>query len=654
MRIIAALGVFLMILATASAAEPVPIILDTDIGSDIDDALALALIVASPELDLQAITTCGGAADDRAWMACRFLTQVGIKTMPVAAGKASKVDYGLDWQIQYRRHPAAIFNRTLKPVKESAVELMYRKLKENPGKITIVCVGPLTNVAQLLDDHADAKPWIKRLVVMGGSIKVGYDGKKTPEPEWNIKTDIPAAKKVFASGVPITLAPLDVTAHLELKKEQRERLFSAHTSLTWQVQNLYELWDKETPILFDPVAVALAFDEKHCKFTDARVEVDDKGLTSIKEGKANAKVAMNIDADAFIKWYVERIRSHGKEVLPGPFKNTSKLIEQTGFPAKVHTFEDYDTDIEKRWWMCGKAETKDVPPGGKRAQRAVLTQDFDDRQGDMKAMYRAVIFNTVPGPPMGKNTRLSFRYKIHGADKMKVALYSLSNGYHRYLGLEGLNQDEWLHGTVDMTQMRRPDGSGGPLAENERIDDIQFYVDPRAQLLIDHVVLYDAAVEGEKRPFPKRILFTGWFDTGKQGKEWPGQFEIVEHEKKGTWKYAKATNLRGIGGLGIWIDIRGERAIDADCELTFRYRLLGTSQIAISLVNSNIKEAIGPSVLMQTDLKDLRKNEWTETTVRFARPANLKKDATINGIVFAIESGAELNLDDVLLYVPGK
>jgi hypothetical protein len=320
----------------------------------------------------------------------------------------------------------------------------------------------------------------------------------------------------------------------------------------------------------------------------------------------------------------------------------------------VHTFEDYDTDIEKRWWMCGKVEMKDVPPGGNRAQRAVLTQDFDDRQGDMKAMYRAVIFNPVPGPPMGKNTRLSFRYKIMGADKMKVAIYSLTNGYHRYLSLEGLEQNKWLHGTVDMTQMRRPDGSGGPLSENERIDDIQFYIDPRAELLIDDIILYDAAVEGEKRPFPKRILYTGWFDTGKQGREWPGEFEIVDHEKKGTWKFAKSVNLKEVGRQGIFTDIRGERLVDFDCELTFRYRLFGTDQIVVSLVNSNIKDGDAPSIVMQSELKHLRKNDWTEATIRFTRPANLKKDQKITGIVFMIESGAELNLDDVLLYVPGK
>ena len=110
---------------------------------------------------------------------------------------------------------------------------------------------------------------------------------------------------------------------------------------------------------------------------------------------------------------------------------------------------------------------------------------------------------------------------------MRVQLYSLSNGYHRHLTLAGLPQDKWELATVDMTQLRRPDGSGGPLSEDERIDDIQLYIDSRGELLIDDVVLYAAATAAAsnaspgREPFPARILFTGWFDTGKQAQSGP-------------------------------------------------------------------------------------------------------------------------------------
>src|SRR5262249_26722431 len=190
--------------------------------------------------------------------------------------------------------------------------------------------------------------------------------------------------------------------------------------LTFQVQNLYELWDKTTPTLFDPVAVAATFDERFLTFSDLHLTVGDDGMTVPKDGKPNAHVATAIDGDGFLDWYVERVRSVGKEALPEPPKNPAKPVEPGAFPSKVHAVEDYETDIEKRWWMCGKLETKDVPVKNGRACRAVLTQDFDDKQDQLGTMYRAVIFNPVPGPPMGPNTRLRFKYKLTGTDTDRV------------------------------------------------------------------------------------------------------------------------------------------------------------------------------------------------------------------------------------------
>jgi inosine-uridine nucleoside N-ribohydrolase len=633
--------------------KKVPVIIDTDIGSDVDDAFALALAVASPEFDVLAVTTVGGGNewdpyvgqrkdrdDHRAWLVCRFLTQVGVKNVPVAAGADPQPKLPIDGQIQYRRHPAAIYNRTMKPVPESAVELMARVLKERDG-VTIIALGPLTNVARLLKDQPDAVKRIDRIVLMGGSVAVGYDGTPKPEPEWNVKSDVAAAKAVFAAGIPLTVVPLDATSTVRLEKRQREAIFEAHTPLTWQVQNLYELWGRDTPVMFDPVTVWAAMDERILTMKELRLEVDDAGMTVAKEGKPNARVAVGINAEVFLLQFVERLRSYGHPTLPKPPGNPSKLIEPGNFPARVHAFEDYDTDVEKRWWMCGKLETKDVPAPGGRACRAVLTQDFDDKQGDTATTYRAVIFNPVPGPPMGPNTRLRFKYKLTGTDTIRVQLYSLSNGYHRYLSVSGLEQGKWLDGCVDMTQMRRPDGTGGPLAADERIDDVQFYVDPRAELLIDDVMLYDATAAGETRPFPKRVLFTGWFDTGKQGKEWPGDFAIVDHEKPRTWKAAKS--VPGPEGKPwVRLDIRGERRLDAKTELRFKYRLSETAEVMIELYNRKAGKVLAGHTVK------LPKGNWGEATVPFAPPA----DALVDEIRFRLPSG-ELLLDDVLLYTPG-
>jgi inosine-uridine nucleoside N-ribohydrolase len=627
------------------AAEKIPIILDTDIGTDVDDAFALALALASPEIDLQGVTTVGSRAEDRAWMVCRLLTAVGRREVPVAWGRDPQPKEDIEGQYQYRHHPAPIFNRTSKPVKESAVEFLYAKLKAQPGKLTLVPVGPLTNIARLLTEHPDCKPWIKRIVLMGGAVRVGYEGKAPPIPEWNIKCDIPAARTVFTSGIPLVVAPLDATTTVKLEEPLRRKLFAACTPLTYQVQALYQLWDQPRPTLFDPVAVALVFNEKFCTMEDLHLEVDEKGLTRVGAGKANARVATAIRVDEFLKWYVERV-SAGTAALPKAPANESKVIPLGGFPNRVHCFEDYETDIEKRWWMSGKAETKIVPQnGGKRACRGVLTQDFDDLQGDMRTMYTAVVFNPVPGPVMGKNPRLSFRYYLKGTDTLRIQIYSLTNGYHRYLSLTKLPQERWESATVDMTAVRRPDGSGGPLSENERIDDVQFYVDPRAEVLIDDMVLYDAAAPGEKRPFPKSIQFTGTFDTGKQGKEWPGDFEIVD--KAGSfWKAAKSVENAETKTPWIRLHLRGERPVGDKTEVFFRYKLTGGDgdSMQVRLLNRTAKSS--PTITVS----GLKKGEWAEATGSFP---GMKRGDRVDEMQFLLPKGAVLLIDDVLLYEPG-
>jgi inosine-uridine nucleoside N-ribohydrolase len=646
------LGIALGMAPAEPPAEKIPILLDTDLGSDIDDAFALALALASPEVDLQGVTTVCEGAEDRAWMVCRLLTAVGRREVPVAWGRAPQPASPIEGQMQYRRHPAVIFDRTSRPVKESAVEFLYARLKAQPGKLTLVALGPLTNLARLLTEHPDCKPWVKRIVLMGGAVRVGYAGKPPLEAEWNVKTDLAAARTVFTAGIPLVVAPLDATATLRLEEPLLRRLFAACTPLTFQVQTLYQLWDKPTPTLFDPVAVALAVNETFCTMEDLHLEVDEQGFTRVGKGKANARVATSVKGDEFLRWYLERVTA-GRPMLPKAPANVSAPVPRGGLPNRVHCFEDFETDIEKRWWMSGKAEATDVPPGSRRAGRGVLTQDFDDSMGDTGTMYTAVIFNPVPGPPMGKNPRLSFRYRLTGTDTLRVQIYSLSKGYHRYLSLTGLPQGRWELAAVDMTAARRPDGSGGPLAEGERIDDIQFYADPRAELLIDDIVLYDAAAPDEQRPFPQRIQFTGWFDTGQQGKEWPGTFAIVDKGYVG--KAARSVNDSDRGTPWIRLQLRGERPLGDTARLFFRYRLAGAETMRVRLVNRTAQ------AMHIIELKDLKTSQWAEATADFTadsrredgRDGKPRRGDRVDEIHFLLPKAAELLVDDVLLYEPG-
>ena len=518
---------------------------------------------------------------------------------------------------------------------------MYRKLKADPGKITILAVGPLTNVAQLLTKHPDAKAWIKRIAIMGGCVRTSEAGKPAIA-EWNIKLDPQAAQTVFASGIPLVVAPLDATYDLKLDAAGRKKIFDVRTQLNFQMQNLYQLWDKETPILYDVLAAALCFTEKFTPMEDLHLTVDDRGMTVIGKGKPNARVAMAVKRNDFLKWYVDRMATMtGKPQPKVPVVNPSKLVNRGGRPTLVQVTETCETDIEKRWWMSGKLDTKNVPPDRKRVCRGVLTEDFDGRKD---SMYTAVIFNPVPGPPVGKNPRITFRFWIKGSDQLRVQIYSLSNGYHRCLTVTGLPQGSWQEGCVDMTHSRKLDGTGGPLGDTDRIDDIQFYTDPGAELYITDIVLYDAAPAEEKRPFPKKIIFTGWFDTGRQGKDWPGSFAIVE-KKPLPWKCAKSVpNPKG--DPWIQLNLRGERPLGETTQLFFRYKLTGGDSLKVLLMNRTQKE---PNVV---ELKNLKMGEWTEITADF--DGKLQKGDRVDEVQFLLPKSAELLLDDVLLYEPRK
>jgi hypothetical protein len=331
-------------------------------------------------------------------------------------------------------------------------------------------------------------------------------------------------------------------------------------------------------------------------------------------------------------------------------------------PHRVHVAEDYDTDIERFWWMSGIAETANLPPGSRRACRGSLTHDFDDLLGNAKAMHAAVVFNPVPGPPMGKQTRLRFRYWLKGTDTLRVQLYSLTNGYHRHLMVKDLPQGRWEEGTVDMTLARRPDGTGGPLAVGERIDDIQFYTDPTAELLIDDVVLYDAAQEGaadngdatERTPFPRHVHFAAPFDTGQQGKHWPGDFEIVADEGY-FWRAAKSVVNADLGAPWLRLELRGARTMGAATQISFRYRLTGADNLRVRLLGpeSNGRES---KVDCTATLERLEQDEWSRATVDFSAAVGEKPQSgsLVNEVQFLLPKGAELLLDDFLLFEPAR
>ncbi|MEK6236243.1 MAG: hypothetical protein N2C14_16175 [Planctomycetales bacterium] len=150
-----------------------------------------------------------------------------------------------------------------------------------------------------------------------------------------------------------------------------------------------------------------------------------------------------------------------------------------------------------------------------------------------------------------------------------------------------------------------------------------------------------------RRPFPKRILFTGWFDTGKQGREWPGDFKIVAHQKPLTWDAAQSVLNEKTGRPWLRIHLRGRRPWDAKVRLRFRYRLTSGDAINIALVDSKT------NATYQASATELVLNQWRETSVDFQIP-DKGADRFADEIRLVVGKGAELLIDDLLLYVPGE
>src|SRR6266850_796106 len=286
-------------------AVPEKVIIDTDIGDDIDDAFALALALRSPELQIIGITTTFGDTETRAKLVDRFLAEVGRPEIPVTAGTPT-VSKGTFTQRRY-----AEGGHAAKPSHPDAIGFILEQIRRYPDQVTLIAIGPLMNIGAAIDKDPATFRKLKRVVLMGGSIKrgygeLGYTPPRPPQPEWNILNDIPSAQKLFASGVSLFVTPLDST-QLKLDEVKRAFLFSQGTPLTDALTLLYHQWGQETPTLFDPMTIAFLVNPILCPVQPMHIRVDEKGFTRPESGPSNAQVCLDSSPDAFFRFLLPRL-----------------------------------------------------------------------------------------------------------------------------------------------------------------------------------------------------------------------------------------------------------------------------------------------------------------------------------------------------------
>jgi inosine-uridine nucleoside N-ribohydrolase len=307
---------------------PTPIILDCDPGHD--DAIAILLALASPEIELLGITTVSGnqTLDKTTNNALRVLEFAGRGDVPVYAG--ADRPFVREREVAAHVHGESgldgpdLPQPTTGARAEHAVEFLARTFRER-SDVTLVATGPLTNVGLFFALHPDVRP--TRTVLMGGAIG---EGNRTPAAEFNIWADPEAAQRVFAEGLDTTMVGLDVTHQALIKTEHTERMRGAGRvgGMVAELMDFYTRFHRErypdldgSP-MHDPVCIAHLVDPTLMQVKDAFVEVDCSGGPSWGRtnvdwrnrehfGDPNAKVGLSIDGERFADLIVERIASLG-------------------------------------------------------------------------------------------------------------------------------------------------------------------------------------------------------------------------------------------------------------------------------------------------------------------------------------------------------
>ncbi|MFW6354294.1 MAG: nucleoside hydrolase [Verrucomicrobiota bacterium] len=270
-----------------TARAPIPVVLDTDIGSDVDDTWALLHLLRSPELDLQMVLVGTANTTYRGRLAAKFLEVAGRSDIPVGLGPTggSSHEYQLPWVGDYtlRDYPG--------PVYEDGVDAFIELVHASPEPITLIAIGPLPNIAEALRRDPTIAPKV-HFVGMHGSIDEGYGAGSDPVPETNVRVDVEAFRAVHAADwASFRITPLDTCGHVVLEGEPYQELRRSRDPAVQALLENYRVWaelvtwtevdyfEEKSSTLFDCVAVYMAYDGSLLEYETIPLSVTDEGMT---------------------------------------------------------------------------------------------------------------------------------------------------------------------------------------------------------------------------------------------------------------------------------------------------------------------------------------------------------------------------------------
>lgn len=323
---------------TAAAQDRIPIIIDTDfVMPPADDGMALMLALQSPEIELLGITTVAGNDSlERATSdALRMLEIANQADIPVYVGADmplvhEKSDFAVrsygNWYSNEPPEPPPGGFASKKAEEESAVSFIVRTVMAQPGQVTLVAIGPLTNIAQAIRAEPEFAKNVKQLVIMGGAVALLPDGAGniTPNAEFNFWVDPEAAYVTLRSGIPIELSPLNVSRKSALTKDWYEKMVSVETPLTELLKETmgprFEARPDRRWFMYDQIAMASLIDPSLVTSEQLYVDVNiDHGISygvSVggretwpgAEGAQQMNVQHDLDWPRFIEMFVARVQ----------------------------------------------------------------------------------------------------------------------------------------------------------------------------------------------------------------------------------------------------------------------------------------------------------------------------------------------------------
>jgi len=295
------------IMYSAGATEKIPVILDTDIGDDIDDTWALAMMLKSPELDVKLVVTDTGNTTYRAKIAAKMLEIAGRTDVPVGVGfRLSDKEGGQsDWVKDYglSSYPGKVY--------EDGVGALIDTIMNSPKPVTLICIGPVPNISAALEREPKIAERAK-FVGMHGSVRKGYGGSDKVSAEYNVAAYPKECQKAFTALWDMTITPLDTCGLVVLQGEKYKKVCDSKDPIAKAVIENYNIWAKGTPdrssVLFDTVAVYLSFSEELLSMEKIGIRVTDDGYTVEDKNAKVINCAMGWkDLSAFEDFLVDRL-----------------------------------------------------------------------------------------------------------------------------------------------------------------------------------------------------------------------------------------------------------------------------------------------------------------------------------------------------------